>query len=201
MEGIGDVWSVGHVFHNAIQLSELLDLQTAEALRGRAVNSVEIAVFLLELVHLVVDVLHHLESELTVFVDALAVIKLLKLVERGVAERGRRRFEQRLDLVVKPQMAAVEAALAVSQRVGACAHFAQIGVGADVQAADQFEVIIQHLVEIAALLARLGENQRQMQRNRADVPAADKYRLVVLVRRLHAAALEPRRQERTAAHW
>ena len=39
-----------------------------------------------------------------------------------------------------------------------------------------------------------------MQRYRTNVPAADKYRLVALIGRLHAAALEPRRQERTAAH-
>ncbi len=68
------------------------------------------------------------------------------------------------------------------------------------QLADKLQIVVQHLVERAALLLCLSVNHRQVQRYRADVPAADKYRLVILVCGLHAAALEPRRKERAAAH-
>ena len=68
------------------------------------------------------------------------------------------------------------------------------------QLADELQIIVEHLVERAVLLLSLGVDHRQVQRHRADVPAADKYRLVILVCGLHAAALEPRRKERAAAH-
>ena len=97
-------------------------------------------------------------------------------------------------------MSAVEAALAVRQRIGRRTHLPQVRIGADMQLADKLQIVVQHLAERTALLLCLSVDHRQVQRYRTNVPAADKYRLVVLVRRLHAAALEPRRQERTAAH-
>ena len=64
VEGIGDIWPIRNVFHNAVQVAELLDLQAAKTLGRRAVDGIEVTVFLLELVDLFVDVLHHIQSEL-----------------------------------------------------------------------------------------------------------------------------------------
>ena len=98
------------------------------------------------------------------------------------------------------EVPAVEPALAVGERIGGRAHFAEILVGAQVQLADQLKIVVQHLVEIAALLLRLGVDHRQMQADRADVEAADEDRLVLVIRGLHAPALKPRREKRAAAH-
>ena len=97
-------------------------------------------------------------------------------------------------------MAAVETALAVCERIGGGTHFTEVRIGTDVQSADQLQIVVQHLMERTVFLLRLGVDHRQMQRYCADIPAADKYRLVILVCGLHAAALEPRRKERAAAH-
>ena len=72
--------------------------------------------------------LHDFQRELAVLTDVLAVVELLKLIERGIAEGGSGILEQRLDLVVQAQMTAVEAALAIGKGVGAGAHFAQIRI-------------------------------------------------------------------------
>ena len=97
-------------------------------------------------------------------------------------------------------MAAVEAALAVCERIGGGTHFTEVRIGTDVQFTDQLQIVVQYLVERTVFLLRLGVDHRQMQRYCADIPAADEHRPVLLVRRLHAAAFKPRRQERAAAH-
>ena len=68
------------------------------------------------------------------------------------------------------------------------------------QLADNLQIVVQHLAERTALLLCLSIDHRQVQRYCTNVPAADKYRLVALIGRLHAAALIPRRQKRAAAH-
>ena len=128
------------------------------------------------------------------------VVQLLQLVERGDAEGCRGACQQRLDLIVDAEVPAVEPALAVGEWVGGRAHLAEIIIGAQVQLADEFEVVVQHLVKVAALLLRLGVDHRQMQADRADVETADKDRLVRIVRGLHAPARKPRGEERAAAH-
>ena len=192
VEAVGNIRTVGNALDNAVLAAELLDLKAAQALGRCAVDGIQVAVLVLELLDLLVDVFERFEGKCAVLGERFAVIKLLKLVERGDAEGGRRGFHDRLDFIARLEVAAVEAALAVRERIGRGAHLAQISVGADVQLADQLKIEVQDLVERASLLLCLGINHRQVQRNRADVPAADKYRLVVLVCRLHAAALVPR---------
>ena len=49
VEGIGYIRTVRHVFNDAVQVAELLNLQAAETFGGRSVNGIEIAVFFFEL--------------------------------------------------------------------------------------------------------------------------------------------------------
>ena len=97
-------------------------------------------------------------------------------------------------------MSAVEAALAVSERVRGGTHLPKIFVGADVYTSDHLQIIIQHLVKIAALLTGFRQDHRQMQADSAHIEASDKYRLIVLIRRVHSPALIPGAQKRPAAH-
>ena len=88
-------------------------------------------------------------------------------------------------------MTSQESALAVSQRVCARLHLAEVVIGANVYFSDKIQVVVKHLKEVPALLLSLRVYHRKVERNRADIESADEHRLVVLVRRLHSAALEP----------
>ncbi len=61
-----------------------------------------------------------------------------------------------------------------------------------VQIADHLEIEIEHFVEIAALGSGFCQDHRKMKAYRSDVETSDKYRFIVLICRLHAAALVPR---------
>jgi len=118
-------------------------------------------------------------------------VELLQLIQCRDAKRGCGRLKERLDLVVQSQVAAVETALAVGQRVGGGFHLSKVVVGPQVKLANQVQIVVQHLMEIPALLLRLCVNHRQMKADGTDVEPSHKDRFVLLVRRLHAAALIP----------
>ena len=124
VEAVGHVFAVGHIFDNAVLFPKLRHLQPAQALRRRAVNRIQLAVRLFELVDFLVDMLHNLECELPVLCNRFFIIKLLQFVERRYAKRRRRGVEQGLDLVVNAEVSAVEPALTVCQRIGRGAHLA-----------------------------------------------------------------------------
>ncbi len=65
---------------------------------------------------------------------------------------------------------------------------------------DQFQIIVQHLVKIPALLSCLCQNHGQVEGNHADIKTSHKDRLILLIRRLHTAPLIPRRQKGAAPH-
>ncbi len=67
VERIGDVRSVADVFHYAVLLSELLDLQAAKTFCRSAVHSVKNVVFFLKFVDFLIDISHYFQSKLTVF--------------------------------------------------------------------------------------------------------------------------------------
>ena len=80
VEAVADVLAVGDILHDAVLLSELLHLQSAEVLRRGGVDGVEIAVLLLELLDLLINVLQHLQGELAVLHQGFAVVELLRCV-------------------------------------------------------------------------------------------------------------------------
>ena len=88
-------------------------------------------------------------------------------------------------------MAAVEAALAVSQRVSRSLQLSKIGVGTDMDPADQLQIIIQNLIKIPAFLTGLCKDHRQMQAYNADIKTAYKYGRILLICRIHTASLIP----------
>ena len=57
VEAVADVLAVGDILDDSVLLPELLYLQTAEVLRRRGVDRVEVSVFMLKLLHLLVDML------------------------------------------------------------------------------------------------------------------------------------------------
>ena len=59
-------------------------------------------------------------------------------------------------------MAAVETALAVSQRIGGGLHIAQIIVGPFVKIPDHLQIVVQHLIKISALGTGFCQNHRKM---------------------------------------
>ena len=89
-------------------------------------------------------------------------------------------------------MSAIKAALAVSQRVRGGVQLSQIRIRPDVEPADQFEIFVQHLVKIPVLMPCFRQNHRKMQAHGADIEAPHKYRRIILICRLHTAALIPR---------
>ena len=68
------------------------------------------------------------------------------------------------------------------------------------QLTDQVQIIIQHLIEIPALLPGLGQNHRQMQRYHADVESTHEYRYIRIVRRVHTTFLIPWGKECPTTH-
>ena len=86
VEAVGNIRTVGNALDNAVLAAELLDLKAAQALGRRAVDGIQVAVLVLELLDLLVDVFERFEGKCTVLGERFAVIKLLKLVERGDAE-------------------------------------------------------------------------------------------------------------------
>ena len=94
----------------------------------------------------------------------------------------------------------VKSTLTVSQRICRSPHIPQIFIGTDMQVADHFQIIIQHLIEIPALRTGLCQNHRQMKAYRTHIKTSHKYGLVILVCRIHAASLIPGAQKRAASH-
>ena len=200
VEAVAYVLPVGHILHDPVFFPELLYLEAAQVLRRCGIDGVQVSVGLLEFVDLVVDVLEHLQGKLAVLHQGLAVVKLLELIKGCDPEGCGGCFKERLDLIVEAQVAAVKAALAVSQRIGGGPHLAQICVGADMDLPDQLQIVVQDLVEIAALLAGLCQDHGQVQAYDADVEAAHEYRRILFVRRLHSTSFVPGGQEGAAAH-
>ena len=200
VEAVGDILPVGYALDNAVFSPELLHLQAAEVLRRRAVDRVQITIRFLIFRYLFIDMFQNLQRKSAVLHQRLAVIQLLQLVKSRDAEAGRCRFQNRLDLVVQLQVTAQESAFAVCQRIGGRAHLSQISISPDVQLSDQIQIIVQHLIEISALLTGLRQNHRQMQGNHADIKSAHEYRTVLVIRRMHAAPLIPGRQKGPAPH-
>ena len=88
-------------------------------------------------------------------------------------------------------MSAIETTLAVSQRVGGCSHLTQVIIGADMKISDHLQIVVQHFIEIPVLRAGLGQNHRQMKADCADIETSHENRLIIFIRRLHAASLIP----------
>ena len=88
-------------------------------------------------------------------------------------------------------MAAVETALAVSQRIGGGLHIAQIIVGPFVKIPDHLQIVVQYLIEISALGTGFCQNHRKMQAHGTDIEAPHKYGFILVVCRMHAAPLIP----------
>ncbi len=124
----------------------------------------------------------------------------LQLVQRGNAKGSGCAFQQRLNFIRQLEIPAIKAALAISKRVGRGAHLSQISIGTQMQLADEFQIIVQHLVKRAVFLHCARVNHRQMQRHRANIKPSDKDRFIIVVCWLHATPLIPRRQKRTAPH-
>ena len=97
-------------------------------------------------------------------------------------------------------MSTVYAALTVHDRVGTGFHLTQIFIGTLVNPSNHFQVVVQNFIEVTAFGSGFCQNHRQVQGNRTDIEASHKYRLVICVRRLHAATLKPRGEECTATH-
>ena len=68
------------------------------------------------------------------------------------------------------------------------------------QTTDHLQILIEHLIEVPALRPRLCKDHRQMQADCSDIEAPHKYRRIILICRLHTAALIPRAQKCTASH-
>ena len=97
-------------------------------------------------------------------------------------------------------MSAQETALTICQRVGGCTHLTQISIGTDMELTDQFQIVIQHFVEVSALFSRFCQDHGQMQGYRTDIKTSHKYRLILVICRMHAASLIPWRQKCSASH-
>jgi len=97
-------------------------------------------------------------------------------------------------------MSTQETALAICQRIRGRTHFSQISIGPDMQLTDQFQIIIQHFIKVFAFFSCLGQNHRQMQGYRTDIKTSHKYRLILVICRMHAASLIPWRQKCSASH-
>ena len=89
------------------------------------------------------------------------------------------------------QMSAVESALAVRKGISGGSHLPQIFIGADMEAADHFQIEIQHLVKIPALRSRLRQDHGKMKADGTDVETSHKYRHIILIRRIHSATFIP----------
>ena len=87
VEAVGDIRTIGNTLDDAVFLAELLDLQTAQTLCRCTVDSIQIAVLILELFDLIVDILQCFEGKLTVLGKRFAVVQLLQLVKCSNAER------------------------------------------------------------------------------------------------------------------
>ena len=88
-------------------------------------------------------------------------------------------------------MTAVETALTVSKRVRGCSHLSQVLIGADVEISDHLQVKIKNFVEISALCSCFRQDHWKMKADCADIETSYKYRLVILICRIHAASLIP----------
>ena len=97
-------------------------------------------------------------------------------------------------------MSAQETALTICQRVGGCTHLTQISIGTDMELTDQFQIVIQHFVEVSALFSRFCQDHGQMQGYRTDIESAHEHRLILIVCGMHAASLIPGRQKSPASH-
>ena len=127
-------------------------------------------------------------------------MQLLQLIERCDSKGSRRRLQKRLDLVIEPQISAVETALAVCQRIGRCFHLSQIIIGSLMQLADQIQIVIQHLKERLSFLLRFCIDHRKMQTDGSNIESSHKYRCIFFISRLHAASFIPWRKECAASH-
>ena len=97
-------------------------------------------------------------------------------------------------------MTAEKAAFAVSERARGRAHLTQIRVSPDMKLSNQIQIIIQHIIEISALLSGFCQDHGQMQGDRSHVKPAYKDGGILLVSRVHTAPLIPGREERAASH-
>ena len=88
VEAVAYVWSVRDAFNNAVHLTELLYLKSAEAFCRSSVNGVQISVLFFKLIYFVVNIFQNLQRKLSVLTDGFAVIKLLKLIQRSNSKRG-----------------------------------------------------------------------------------------------------------------
>ena len=70
------------------------------------------SVFILELFYTLVDIFQCLQSKGAILCKRFFIMQLLQLIERCDSKGSRRRLQKRLDLVLEPQIAAVETARA-----------------------------------------------------------------------------------------
>ena len=191
VEAIADIRSVRNTLYDSIHLAELLNLKTTEALCRCSVDRIEVSVLLLELVYFVIDIFQYFQCKLSILADRFAVVKLLKLIQGCDPEGSCHRFEDLADLFVRFEMTAVETALTVSKRVRGCSHLSQVLIGADVEISDHLQVKIKNLVKISALCSCFRQDHRKMKTDCTDIETSYKYRLVILICRIHAASLIP----------
>ena len=86
VETVAHIRTIGNAFHYPVHLAELLYLKAAETLCRRSVDRIKVAVLLFELVHLVVDIFQHIQSELAVLSERLADRELLQLVQGRISK-------------------------------------------------------------------------------------------------------------------
>ena len=200
VEAVGDILPVGYALDNAVFSPELLHLQAAEVFCRSRIDGIEVPILFFVFINLLVDMFQDFNGKLAVFYQRLAIVEPLQFVECRNAKRCRCRFQQWLNLIMYAKMTAIKPTLAVCKGIGAGPHFPQIGISTDMQLAYQFQIIIQHIVEVFALLPGLCQNHWQMQADHADVKPPHKNRMVVLILWIHAAPFIPWGQECTAAH-
>ena len=200
VEAVAHIRTVGYVADNSVFFAELFHLKSAQGLCRSSVDCVQNAVFFFILVDLFVDIFQGIQRKLSVFRDGFSIVQFLQLVQRRNSKGCGHRLQQRTDLVGRLQIAAVETSLAVCQRVGGSTHFSEIIIRSLMEITDHFQIEIQDLMEITVLRTGFCQDHRQMQGNSSDIEASHKHRLILIIRRLHASALKPRAQERTASH-
>lgn len=75
VEAVGNIRTVGNALDNAVLAAELLDLKAAQALGRRAVDGIQVAVLVLELLDLLVDVFERFEDKCAVLGERFARYK------------------------------------------------------------------------------------------------------------------------------
>ena len=99
METVAHIRTVRYILHDTVFFTELLNLQTTQALCRGSVDGIENTVLFLILIHLLVNVSHNLQSKLSILTDGFSIVQLLQLVEGCDAKGSSHRFQKRLNLI------------------------------------------------------------------------------------------------------